>query len=76
VSSGWRGHTVRMPVDVVSAVVAGAAADGDGLADVGGESRVEVAQALEADAVAVHHPGYGDLDEQQGQLLEAVGGAG
>ncbi len=29
-----------------------------------------------ADAVTVHHPGGGDLDEQQVQLLEAVGGAG
>jgi len=45
-------------------------------ADVGGEGRVEVAQALEADAVSVHHPGLGDLDEQQVELLEAVGGRG
>jgi len=58
------------------AEVAGVVADGDGLTDVGGEGRVEVAQTLEADAVAVHHPGLGDLDEQQVQLLEAVGGAG
>ncbi len=55
------------------AEVAGVVADGDRFADVGGKDRVEVAQALEANAVAVHHPGRGDLDEQQVELLELSG---
>jgi len=58
------------------AEVARVVPDRHGLADVGGQGWVQVTQALEADAVAVHHPRLGDHHEQQVELLEAVGGAG
>jgi hypothetical protein len=44
--------------------VARVVADGHWFPDVGGQGRGEVAQALEVDAVAVHHAGLGDHDQQ------------
>jgi hypothetical protein len=56
--------------------VAGVVADGDHLADEAGERRGNVAQALEADAVAPHATRLGMQDQQEVEVLEAVGKAG
>ena len=53
--------------------VARVVAQGDGLADVAGERRAGVAQALEADAVAPDHARLGVHDQQQIQILQALG---
>ena len=50
--------------------VARVIADGDRLADVGGEREVQVAQASKPDAVAMHDAGLGDGEQQQVELLE------
>ncbi len=53
--------------------VARIVADGDGLADVAGERRAGVAQALEVDAVAPNDTQPGVHDQQQIELLQALG---
>jgi hypothetical protein len=55
--------------------VARVVADGDRLADEAGERRGDVAQALEADAVAPHAPRLGVQDQQEVEVLEGVGKA-
>ena len=55
--------------------VARVEADRDRLADEAGKGRACVAQALEADAVALHDPGLGMLDQEQVKLLQAIGQA-
>ena len=55
--------------------VAGVVADGDRLADEAGERRGDVAQALEADAVAPHATRLGMQDQQEVEVLEGVGKA-
>ncbi len=55
--------------------VARVVADGDRLADEAGERRGDVAQALEADAVAPHATRLGMQDQQEVEVLEAVGKA-
>jgi len=52
--------------------IARVVADGHLAPDVGGECGVEVAQALEADAVAVHGAGLGDHDQQQVEGCQAL----
>src|SRR5437899_7511249 len=51
----------------------GVVADDDRLADKPGQRDVHVAQALEADAVAMHDPGLGHGEEQEVQILQALG---
>ena len=53
--------------------IAGVIADGHRLADVGGQHRVQVAQALEVDAVALDGAGLGDHHQQQVQVLQRGG---
>ena len=48
-------------------------ADGDGLADIGGERRVQELQPLEVEDVAMHDAGLGDYDERRIQRLQAIG---
>lgn len=79
--SAWAGvdRAADEPVAVEDpdlAEVPGVVADGHGLADVGRQGGGEVAESLEVDAVAVHDPRPRDLDEQQVEPLERVGGAG
>ena len=55
--------------------VARIVADGDGLADIGGQDRIDVAQSLEMNAVAPHAARLGEHDEQQVEVLQAFGDA-
>ena len=55
--------------------VARVVADGDGLADIRGQHRINVAQALEVDAVAPHAARLGEHDQQQVEVLQALGAA-
>lgn len=55
--------------------IARVVSDGDWLTHVGGESRVDVAEPLEVNAVAPHNAGLCDHDQQQIQIFQAVGHA-
>ena len=48
-------------------------ANGHRFADLGGQGGIEIAQALEVDAVAVDEAGLSDPDQQQIQSFETVG---
>ena len=55
--------------------VARVVADSDGLPDIRGQQRVNVAQPLEVDAVALHAARLGEHDQQQVEVLQALGAA-
>ena len=56
--------------------VAGVVADHDRTSDVAGQSRRDVAQALEADAIAAHDAGLGDGQQQSVEVFQALGHSG
>lgn len=51
--------------------IAGVVADGDRLADIGGERGIEEAQSLEMDAVAMHGARLCDHDQERVEHLQA-----